>query len=103
MNIKKKALFSVFLVLFLLNYPTLSTANVMEKTCHNITTLKTKVYFHENGNATDIEFFKTCPFNCSNYTISTLGNPGCQEGELYLGLIAILIIIVVIIIVRFLL
>ncbi len=43
---------------------------------------------------------KLCNYGCSNWTLMTLGNPGCQEGDFLLALIFIVVLIVLVIVIR---
>lgn len=55
-----------------------------------------------NGNITieTIDRLTFCNYGCSNWTITTLGNPGCGEGSFFLSLIFIIILILIILIIR---
>lgn len=49
----------------------------------------------------EIEITRTvCQYGCSNWTISTFGNPGCEEGDFWLALVFIIVLILVILIIR---
>ncbi len=41
-----------------------------------------------------------CQYGCSNWTISTFGNPGCEEGDFWLSLTFIVVLILIILIIR---
>lgn len=55
-----------------------------------------------DGNITDeITITRVaCTHGCSNWTITTLGNPGCEEGDFFLSIIFIIVLIIMILIIR---
>jgi hypothetical protein len=69
------------------------TNNLSITFCIAPNTLYTRtVHFNKTAEAWDEQYY-TCPYGCSNSTITTLGYPGCRESDLELILIVILMIL----------
>ncbi len=54
----------------------------------------------ENGSAYFNEFVQFCKYGCSNWTLTTFGNPGCEEGAYLLAIYFIIALVIFAIIIR---